>query len=208
MKKLIALLCILSALVLIVSCDNSTASSGTTIETISWDPDGSGYRQFSTNDDQYYNYYFTYTLSSPDQNPMTTVEVNVKKISGYQHQSYGIIFCRLDSNNYNYLLITINGVYYVGEIVGGTDYEIINWTSTGNLATGLSTDNNIEITYTQATNTFSISFNGFATASFGATRSGGKSGYFASVGDGTDENFPDTPVDIRFKRVLPLPVDP
>jgi hypothetical protein len=189
-------------LILLASC--SKPSDEIDIMTIKWQPDGQGYIQFYTNDEQYYGYFFIHVPSGAYESTMSAVEVDAKKISGSSEAGFGVIFCGTDIDNFYKLLISLYGNYRVTKIVSGTQTEIIPWSSSGGtLNANHGVINKIRVQF-DGTDTFSIYFNGAFVNSFVDTSfSGGDAGYYVYVSS-TYESFPDTPTDIRFKMIHPV----
>lgn len=187
-------------LVLIVS----GCGSKLPVRTIRWEDDGAGYTRFYTNDSQYYGYSFWY-WDDPSVDPMTTVETAVKKISGSSAHGFGIIFCVQDTNNFYRILISANGGYNIWKKVNDTWTSIQSWTQSGNINQGYGAVNTIKVT--RVDTTFYVYINEQYETCFDANEfSGGKSGYYVSVGDSDYEKFPNTPVDVRFNQIQPLVV--
>jgi hypothetical protein len=177
------------------------------VVTILWEPDGSAtnYRQFSTNDRNNCSSFFLYPAA-----PMTTeAEVDVKKITGYAYAGYGIIFCYQDPDNYYKLLIHVDGKYRVSEVKSGVSRLIVDWSSSILLNTGWETINTLRVEHDGA-GTFDIYFNGTRERDFSVNPyfSNGSVGYYVAVEHPSFEYFPYYPVDVRFKKQLPLPTDP
>jgi hypothetical protein len=200
MKKYL-LLCV-PLLILFFSCKQVP------IETIEWVNDGQGYLQYSTNDEAKCNYSMLHNCSGSYEMPMATLEVRVKKVSGAIAGPFGCIFCREDWDNFYRVLISVEGWYKISKKVDGTYSTIIDWTATGNILQGLGQVNVIRIT--QSGSSYSVYINDLVTAVtvFGDTDldNGGESGFCAVVLAEDDEDFPDVPVDVRFKMISPVAV--
>jgi hypothetical protein len=190
---------------LLISCGGGGSSSSTSIQSIqspTWQLDGTGFVQFTTNDSRYYQYNFWSTFTY--EALMSTVTATVKKQSGSASSGYGIIFCYQDNSNFYRLMITVGGYYAVTKRVGGTTTPIIDWIPSGLLHPGFGVENGVSVVQTSPFN-FTVYFNGTqATTFFDPNFSGGRAGFYAYVSDQTRENFPDVPVDIRFKMSSPI----
>ena len=198
---LVSLVCIL-----LISCGHSSNQSNpsTSIQTIRWQLDGNGFVQFSTNDPQLYHYIFWNAYTQSNEVEMTTVTATVKKQSGSLFGGYGIVFCYQDVNNFYRLLIDAAGHYNVYSKVSGTYSAIIPWTPSTHLNNGVGVENVISVTQ-QSPNNFIVNFNGVQETLFGdGNFTGGKAGFCAYIDDQADENFPNTPADIRFKLTAPV----
>jgi hypothetical protein len=196
-RYLLLIIIILTAI--FISCENDDIP----IETILWEEDGQGFIQFSTND---YNYrgepiYMNYINS---ENPMVEVDTIVKKISGFDKQGFGIIFCYQDSDNYYRLMITIKARYQFSKYVGGEKEIIIDWSDGIGLVEGFEVENRIRIVQETAHN-FRFFFNGADNGLLADTSfDHGDSGFLASVS--VYENFPSKPEDCRYKQILPVAI--
>ena len=128
---------------------------------------------------------------------------------GRKNLAAGLRFPLTDINNYYFAEITCNGYYLVGKKVAGTKSKIQDWTATSNITRGLGYSNVISITRNSANN-FSVYINNMGTPvyTFADTSltDGGYSGFYLVVGTSSDEKFPDTPVDIRFKLTSPFAI--
>jgi hypothetical protein len=200
---LISLVCIL-----LLSCGDSSSppSTPTVIQTIQWQLDGKGFVQFYSNDAQYYNYLFWNDYTQTNQSPMTTVTAAVMKQSGSLYFGYGIVFCYQDNNNFYRLLINAAGQYSVYARIGGNFTVIVPWTTTPSiyLNSGFGVENLISVTQ-QSPNNFSVNFNGKQETLFSDSNFiGGTAGFAAGIDTQSNENFPITPEDIRFKFSLPV----
>jgi hypothetical protein len=171
-----------------------------------WRDDGTGmgFTQFYTNDPSKYNYDFWMWTSTP-QTPMHSVETQVKKISGNQYYYYGVLYCYQDNNNFYCLFITIGQEYCVWKRVGGTFHNVFSWRFSSNLDPGYNTLNKIRIDLsTTNPNTFTVFFNDKLEYTFiDSSFTYGDSGFYASSGSASEESFPNTPVDVRFKQLYP-----
>jgi hypothetical protein len=188
--------------------DLSTAYS---VTRILWQDDGAGFVRFASNDTNDCGYLFTHPIGSSFA-PMYSVEIQVKKMTGSSHNSYGNVFCYQDQNNYYRVGITVNGYYIINKKVAGTtSYNIggstwyatnpSSWPNSSNLITGFGNTNNIKIVNAGG-GVFDIYFNGIYETSFtDTTFTGGYNGYSASVGTVSQESFP-TPEDVRAKLIL------
>ena len=189
-------------LLVIVSCDL------TEIVTIEWQEDDTGFRQFSTNDVTKWGKNFIYVV-----HPMTDVaEVQIKKMSGYYKQGFGLVFCYQDSDNYYKLLIDVVGDYIVYQVEEGVSIPVISLSSSERLNTGYDMINTVMIQHDSGDpkRTYDIYFNGYWVADFKLEPypPNGSVGYYASVAEDIYEYFPYVPVDVRYKLLQPLPVDP
>jgi hypothetical protein len=187
-----------------IAPDLSTAYS---VQRILWQNDINGFAQFLTNDTNDCGMHLQ--SISPAFTPMNSVEMQVKKITGYSHNSYGPLFCYQDNNNFYRIGITVNGFYIIEKRAAGTYYfwDSGSWTTTNpswptssHLITGLGNINSIKVVNTGSGN-FDVYFNGTKETSFTDTSfTGGYNGYSASVASVSQESFP-TPEDVRIKLI-------
>ncbi len=200
MRKILLVYIILPLLLFAITCEKIA------IETIEWESDGSGFRQFKTNDSNFYNYVFWYYIDTSYQSPMTTVESEVKKMSGCEYGGIGIIFCFQDHDNFYVFVINIIGEYAVFERLNSNWSTLIDWTYSSSVNQGLKVFNNLKVTYDDPSNTFTLYINSNLVNSFtDTTFSDGYSGYECYVADESwDENFPDESADFRFKQIQPV----
>jgi hypothetical protein len=201
-------------LLLVSACSKGedSASTGTAVQTIAWQTDANGFLQYSTNDTALYGTGNRHT-NNTIQSTMTSVEAQVKRVSGSSGTGYGIVFCYQDSGDFYRIIITETGYYRIDKRVLGINYYYTggiwstttpsSWPSSSHLITGYDNTNDIRVVSTGSGN-FDVYFNGVYETSFNdATFTGGDSGYDASVSDSSREQFPSTPADMRFKQIYP-----
>jgi len=193
--------------VIVAACASVLVSACTppVYHTIEWEPDGFGFVQFSTDDPQYLDTRQYLPLTEESQSPMTTVTATVKKMSGYSKAGFGIVYCYQDENNFYLLEITTEGKFKVRKKVGGTDTDLIPWTTSTYLTSGFGVENDIGVTQ-DPVGTFSVTLNGTAdVATFDdPSFTGGLAGPFVRIRSGAYEKFPGVPVDCRFKILEPV----
>jgi hypothetical protein len=176
------------------------------IESINFLDDGDGFRRFYADIPGYYNRGFYHFTRESREHPMVLVQSEVKKLSGFSDVGYGVIYCLQDDGDYYRLLIKIDGTYSVTRKSGSLKETLIDWTPSEHLAPGYGALNEIMIAYNPPVSRFTIFFNDAAETSYVDTRlSGGYSGFYAIIGPEELEDFPDEPVDIRFRQILPTP---
>jgi hypothetical protein len=196
------------ACLLLISCggqSSNDSSSSTIVQSPTWQLDGNGFVQFVTNDPQYYQYTSWYIIG-PNENLMSTVTATIKKQSGNAGTGYGIIFCYQDNNNFYSLSIETTGHYHVWARIGGAYSELVSWTASTDLNNGFGVENEVSVVQTSLYN-FAVFFNGTQVRTFtdtGFNFFGGRAGLYASIYDQAHENFPSTPVDVRFKMSSPI----
>ena len=178
------------------------------IKTIKWKKDNSGFIQYWTNDikaDQY-----TLCHTSVYKNKFKSIEIIVNKISGNNDFAYGLVFGYKNDNNFWYISINVNGMYWIGKVINNKvyNYDINNekWRSdidnikkpiSENVIKGYDKENKIKII--KKGNSFTVYFNDKEEATFKEYKlTSGKIG--ASVGYLIKyENFPNIPVDFKYK---------
>ncbi len=187
----------------------SATATDAAVKTILWQNDGSGFLQYSTNNVANCGKFSNYVIDI--YTPMTTVEADVKKISGSTTNGYGIYFCAQDTNNFYRVLISTNGTYLVSKKqMGFFLYDNAGtwktsipspWATSTSLKTGYNVVNNIKVIH-NGTGSFDLYFNGVKDITFiDSSFKGGFYGLWAIVGSTTDEAFPNTPVDVRGKII-------
>ena len=198
MKKAVGYLLVFLILMFTITCGSNT---GPSVATIEWEPDGNGFRQFRTNDPTWKGWTFWYYLGGSYQATMSTVETEVKKVSGSSAGGLGLIFCFQDHDNFYVYGINVNGDYAVFERYGGSWYTIIDWTYSADVYTGFNVLNTLKVTY-NGIDTFTLYVNGIEIDSFtDSDFSGGYSGYECYISSSAD--FPEIAEDFRFNQLLP-----
>lgn len=207
MKRWLCLAFVIAAMVL-SGCDNSSGSSDLPVDTKKW-VTTDGYYQFYTNDAQLLNYMFWLPFSNKEDpaaifGSFTGV---AKKVSGSPDYAYGFLFCYTvtgaEVDDFYYVLISTHGNYKVGKKKGADWTPLQDWTSASALKSGMNTENIVTVART-GNGEFAISFNGVASYSF--TDTSLTAGGFAPVlfiGKAGEEDFPNNPVDVRFKFTSP-----
>ena len=178
------------------------------VNTIRWQSDGSGFTQFYTNDPQYYDYGFWAHFVDHSENE--TFEIELKRISGYNHVGYGMIFGadNASTTRHYVFLITNTGYYYIYSRDNST-YKDITTQENGNpwiynpslINAGNNQINKLKVT--RNGNEYTAYINNTEVIKFtDATVTGGnRYGPYAGVGLAANEDFPNTPVDLRFRRI-------
>jgi hypothetical protein len=190
-----ALLLLLPCILLLSTCRASIEPT----QTILWEQDREGFVQFSTNDAQYLGSSFT-AVYGVIQDPLGAVSAEVQKNSGNPMGGFGLVFCYQDADNYYLLCIDVQGFYAVYRRASGWWSTMANWQYCGALNKGHGAVNTLGVSYHRQDSTFSIFVNDSLATTFQDTRfSGGKYGYSVDVLSGGYEQFPENPVDVRFK---------
>jgi hypothetical protein len=190
-----ALLCWI--LPVLSNCPTQASSSS---ETIEWQPDQQGYVQFMTKspanlDTTWYIHY------PPVLTPMNTATVTAIKNSGNADAGFGMIYCVSDLQNFYRVLITTSGYFNICKKVGGKYFIIRDWTQSG-LIGGTGAATTISVT-SYGAGSFTLFLNGRLMSNFDdSTFTGGTMGFYVYVSDA--EEFPGTPVDVRFHMTPPI----
>lgn len=201
-KLLIVLIVFLTAL--IFSC-----GEGIVRETIKWEEDGSGYIQYSTNDEDYYNNGYFKPYMSTEQTPYSGTTFSLIRKNGSIYAGYGGVVCYQNNSNFYRILINGNGKYLISKKINGTYSDItLGWIESGQILTVYDQVNEIEIVRNDLTNIFTININGGPDITFEGTElTFGSSGFYTSIGNSyTGEIFPYEANDVRFKITGPTPI--
>lgn len=181
------------------------ACSPTPPENIYWEPDGSGFIRFRTDDQANAEQGFLKLYDSTQEDPMTTpVEVTVKKILGSVGGGFGIVFCAENDQNYFKVLINVAGTYKIARVSAGYSSDITAWIDSPDLWHGYNNGNTIKVTH--AGSLFTLYINDFEQTNFlDSGFGGGKSGFYAYVST-VDDEYPVGWVDVRFKMISPVAI--
>ncbi len=177
------------------------------LETIEWESDGDGFIQFSTNDPQWHNYWFTviYNQVIPT---FTTLTAELKRVSGYYYALYGINFCSQDFDNYYELIIDIDGGFSVYKQINSSWIPLINWTYSLDLIKGYNQINKIKIDRDGSGN-FSITFNDAIAPSATFTDTsfpGGSLGMVCNIDTENNEDFPTISNNTKYRFLEPASI--
>jgi hypothetical protein len=133
--------------------------------------------------------------SSPQANVW---EIDCKKISGGIEEVFGMLFAASDNFHFYRVYITTGGRYSVGKRNGDEQTSIISWTDYAKLNTGYNKENTLKVT--KSGSTYAIFINGEQVNQFtDSAVFGDQTGFFVRVGAEANEDFPNKPVDVRFK---------
>jgi|GEM_PF-2772817 len=217
----LALAVVLAAGLLVLGgCSNAGTGSG--VSTVTWESDGNGWIEFSTNDSQYHDTGFSVAYYSADEDPVVEASATAKKNSGSSQGGFGMVFCDQAGNNDSYEIhIWPNGAYEVIECISNVVTSVASGSIPTNLNTGLGVENVIRVTYTSGSpGYFEVYFNtagsptvtidngsgGTHTTNFSGGLTGGMTGFIVEVDAEANENFPNVPVDTRFKMSKPTSI--
>ena len=180
-----------------LGCPNGS-SSEQEIKTIEWEEDKDGFLQFYTNDSQYNLYIFLFTFENPGG--QNVYEIECKKVSGSEHFGYGLVFAYSDTDMYKFfrLIITTDGSYKVLRQNGDYDTSIIDWKTSPELLIGNNKINKLKVV--KAGSSYTVFINDIHVDQFTDSFAGGnRIGFYVAIGPEEHENFPDIPVDVRFR---------
>ena len=167
-------------------------------KTVNWDLGTDGFYQMYTNESRYYNYIFGVSFNNNNSNK-NIYEIEIKKISGARNRAFGMMFGAVDFENYYFIDITVNGLYYIGKCVNDSYTIIQGVADSSRLHTGFNALNTIRVT--KSGSNFQVSFNGSYVAEFtDSSITGSKIGAQVWIGTSEEESFPNTPVEVRFRQ--------
>jgi hypothetical protein len=204
---------VLSIFVVVSSC--SLFGVNTPTKTVNWQPDGSGYIQYCTNDqkDLGYGEYYIVPGSfqvAPTSYPAGVVKVNINKISGADSYGFDILFGFQDQNNYYRLLVTKTGKYRIDKKVAGVYSTITDWSDIslpyGVYTLGYNTVHTFQIKQEYA-DSYNITMDTYVTITNlfdSSLPKSGSTGFYVSIGNSLVEDFPFTSEDVRFQMTLPI----
>jgi hypothetical protein len=185
----------------------------TPIKTIAWQPDGKGYLQYCTNDQSKSGFGEYFVVSSSYQNSPTTssggaIVVSFNKISGASNNGFGVVFSYQDSNNYYLFELTLDNYYRIYKKVAGTYTAIGDWEPTFYNASQYIKNKSVHTIEIDRgiSNDYQIKIDNYSVSQFADSSipNSGYSGYYVSIGNSLDENFPFTPEDVRFQMAAPI----
>lgn len=212
------LIIVVASLLLITACDLSNGSEvspgqGNTAPVVShiYQEQTDGSHLFETNDGANTGGDGTTFFCYDPLSKTFPFEVKLQKSSGNANGGYGLIFQRLNKDNFWVFNIDVQGKYYLAKVVDQVVHEAFSdpaWRLSGFLKTGYGSDgsNTIKISF-DGTKNYEISQNGNVIVAFTDTISGDA---FTGGCFGIDtivmpaEQFPTTPVSTRFWIIQPL----
>ncbi len=172
--------------------------------TILWEQDSNGDIQFSTNNPGHKGYAFWAWLTAANQTAFSKVEAEVTRKSGSINGAQGVVFCLQDESNFYAVLTTANSDYAVFVCDNGNLINRYGWKKSNDLNPGLNSKNTIRVLKGWKEGVFTIYFNNKEQA-YSLTDGLFNSGYCGFLaGISTDEQFPQTPADVRFRLVYPF----
>ena len=164
---------------------------------------------FETNDKKYLtqNGYTLWTMVDTNSgNSFNKLNVEVIKESGRSEAGFGIIFCRQEINEKDFMLtvlINSEGLYTIGKVAEGVFSHINDgWKSSSYINKGLGIKNKLEVSYDEGSHNFNLSINGYFITAFTVSEeisfTNAGSGFAAVIS--ANENFPETTVKVTFEK--------
>jgi len=147
---------------------------------------------------------------------MNEFRVRVKKVSGNADGGFGVIFALQEKevgdkkDDFWVLFINKDGEYKFGKVINEEFSPSMNWSGSEHLKKGYDVENTIGITYNSEDEEYTIFFNEQEVITFDdhgdeengvPPFKGGYYGYICEV-DG-NEDFPETPVEVRYYQEIP-----
>jgi len=213
-RQVLILPLLLFIIFLFSGCPTPSTNTDLPVVSASWTTYDS-WRRFYTNDiDDLGISYMSSISTTADNFP---IEVQMKKITGSADYGYGVLFCKQINGSMYRVMLSTHGYYNIWEKDSSGNYTAISdngsvtspssWVYSSAINTGYEAVNTVIISY--ADPNYSLKINGTTMESFDRTAESvdlttGVSGFYVSVGDNTNEKFPNTPVDVRFKMIAPV----
>ena len=206
MKNSFPLLCsVVIALILLISCGYDPNTIGReaefdnevdTVNDVQTD-----IVEFEANNSSSLETGFWNIPDTTDQQPFLSLELSMKKDSGYSLGQYGVIICYQDDQNYYLLTIDSEGNFQFDKIENDVIQNLVTNTFTANLTSGYDVYNKIKIER-DGSSKFTFTFNDLETTNItDTTFTGGFSGYFVYVASEQNENFPSVSVVVSFTKM-------
>lgn len=179
------------------------------INAIDFVEDENGYLQVYNNKVEEYDWTYYDLRDASYTSSYTSAEIEVNKMSGSIFYGVGMIFGATDKSlgSYYYFLIAPSGHYSVYKIDGTGDSEIFPWTTSTAINAGLGQLNKLKVDISYASGSlYSLEFFINETSVNTASQAGpfnGYSGFIAFIGTSDYEEFPEVPVDVRFRMLSP-----
>lgn len=187
------------------------------IRTIEYEPTQDGYLQFYTNDlKNCLGGSGCFTKEMGSLPILHSFEAAIAKDSGLSGYMYGIYFCYSDPSHFYRLLINPVGHCELfmcnGNSYGWWDFAAKAWVPASgknnncypeipNLLQGFGVENVVKV-IADGSGNFDLFFNGIKSESFfDQSFAGGAYGFMSYVGTVKDEDFPEIPVNIRYKVI-------
>ena len=202
----------------------SGGGGGTDVETISWEDDGNGYYQYKTNDSEKTDSIQLASFTNDDVTTGATLEVETQKLSGAPEGLYGVVFGRQESGNFYLVAVNYdktNRLYDIRKYENGTFESLLNGAQSTSGIDDSANSITMRITRTNDGDGDGNSYDSImvefrtgggsyieqATVSDDSFGLGAK-GFAAGIASSSMEDFPDTPVDTRFKMLEPVELSP
>jgi hypothetical protein len=200
--KVFGIIMMILFIALLAGCENLIGDLP--VSTVVYDPGDDEFIQYYTNDSQHYNDSYWALEENANDDP-NTYEIECKKMSGNIEFGYGMAFGADADNPYNYymVLISADGWYSVQKSKGdqndSVETRILEWEKSDKIVTGYDKLNTIKVT--KSASTYTVYLNNAQVYQFADTDNFGNSiGFYTAIGSETDESFPNSPVDVRFRQ--------
>ncbi|MFP4550993.1 MAG: hypothetical protein ACLFNT_09330 [Spirochaetales bacterium] len=199
-RPMVLPLTLIAAVLMIAACENPAGAPK--IETIEFDEVG-GYYVYRTNDDANLDTARSYSIL-PGTSDATESEIEIVKESGNSQGWIGMVFNREDNSNYYAFLVTVGGSYAYYKVESGSLTAIDDGTLPAAIDYGYGKTLTINATY-PADSPITIQVNGttvFTDSSPFVPFTGDAVGGLVDVEP--VENFPDDPVEVKFRVTKPF----
>ena len=177
-------------------------------ETIYWEPDGQGYLQFYTNDPAYLETICFYRVPGSYKDPVMNIDIDVKKVSGNKFVPSGFVYkCSPDYQSFTGIVFDTTGYCSTQFSRFNGEWQGLAWHQESTLNTGLGEVNNIKIVRhgDPDDHWFDFIFNDKSHIALESTKYGpGDCAFVVFIGSSDDEDFPNKPVDVRFRMRKPV----
>jgi len=160
----------------------------------------SNWLKYFTNDPKDHQEAYIYPLENSEEDPYTSLEVKLKKSSGYVYSDFGMSFC-MNNNSYLAFVIDTMGNYRVFKSVHGITSDVITWTASASLNQGYNAENILKVTQSSDSN-FDLYINNVLENSFTENiLKSGSSGYFVYIASENYENLSIDPVEVLYEKL-------
>lgn len=176
-----------------------------TAQTVRWEPDDNDFVQFSTNKRYLSGRLFYRTEAADAESPATAPRAEIRKMSGDYAGGFGLVLNHQDEENFYLFLANLDGAYGFFKYQGGEMTTLIDWTYAAPMVTEYEATNALAAA-PRSGGGFDLRINdAFVGAVTDSSFTDGASGFAVVVTD--QEQFPDTPVDVRFRSSVIEPAE-
>ena len=203
MKKIVPLFFIVVFAFYVINTGTSQ-SSRFPVSNIEWKQDGRGFIQYRSNDpERYHSTWWQFADNILGAIMDNSYEIECIKTSGAKGFGYGMVFgaSNTDNNKHYFIIINTEGYYCIKKNNGKNEILIKDWAISEKLNIGYNAANTLKVLKNGTA--FTVFINGSQVYQFkDSTIKGNRLGYLVCIGDESDESFPGTPVDVRFRQTL------